>query len=275
MLAPGIRRTLWFAQIVLLGILAGRGLCAESQSVRPPVSTQRLAFEVATVRPSSPGSTNEDWDSGGGRLTVRGYSLRKLIRAAFNLKSDAQIVGGPDWLDKRYFDISAKISDEQMAAFKRGNGGRDEQAGTQMMLQTLLSERFHLEVASAEKKLPMFALVVSGEKTRLLPDPEKSRNLSIHGGQMVAVATSMEDLAESLTRMREVGDRVVVDRTGLTGTYDFELNWTPDRGAGIPVEAAYPGLFTALQEQLGLKLKAEEGAVPVIKVVAAEIPSFD
>ena len=270
-----IGRALWFPLVGLVGIFAVPGYCAKSQSVQTPLSTQRLAFEVATVRPSIPGSTNEDWDSGNGRLAVRGYSLRKLIRAAFNLKSDAQIVGGPDWLDKRRFDISAKISDEQMAAFKRGNSDRDEVTGTRMMLQTLLSERFHLEVEHAEKKLPMFALVVSGKKIRLRPDAEKSRNFSIHGGQMVAVATSMEDLAESLTRMREVGDRVVVDRTGLTGTYDFELNWTPDRGAGIPAEAANPGLFTALQEQLGLRLKPEEGAVPVIEVVAAEVPNFD
>lgn len=142
------------------------------------------------------------------------------------------------------------------------------------MLQTLLSERFHLQVISGEKKLPMFGLVVSG-RMRLGPASAKSRNLSIHNGHMVAIGTSMGDLAESLTRMREAGDRVVVDQTGLTGTYDFNLDWTPDRGGGVSQEAASPGLFTALQEQLGLKLKAEEGEVPVIEVSAAEMPNFD
>jgi uncharacterized protein (TIGR03435 family) len=248
---------------------------AGSQSVPTVLSTQKPAFEVATVKASRPGSTNEDWDSGGDRVTIRGYSLRKLIRAAFNLKSDAQIVGGPDWLGNRYFDVSAKISDEQMAAFSKGHGDRDEQAGIQAMLQTLLTERFHLQTTSAEKELPMFGLVVGRNKTRLRPSSAKGRNLSIHDGHMVAVATSMGEFAESLTRMREVGDRVVTDQTGLTGTYDFDLDWTPDRGAGISQEAVYPGLFTALQEQLGLKLKAEEGPVPVIEVLTAELPSLD
>jgi uncharacterized protein (TIGR03435 family) len=238
-------------------------------------STQKLAFDVATVKPSRAGSGHEDWDSEGDWVTIRGYSLRRLIRAAFNLKSDAQIIGGPGWIDGRYFDISAKIGDEQMASFSGGHGDRDEQTAVQTMLQTLLNERFHLEVTSAEKRLPMFALVVSGTRTKLRPDSAGQRSLSIHNGHMVAVATSMHDLAESLTRMREIGDRVVVDQTGLTETYDFALDWTPDRGAGVSAEAANPGLFRALQEQLGLKLKAEEGPVPVIKVLAAELPNFD
>lgn len=270
-----IGRALRFTQIVMLGVVAIQGIGAESQTVLAPPSTPKLAFEVATVKPSRPGSTNEDWDSDGDRLTIRGYSLRKLIRAAFNLKSDAQIVGGPEWIGNRYFDISAKAGDEQIAAFSREHRDHDEPSAIQIMLQTLLSERFHLEVASADKKLPMFALVVSGKKARLQPDPEKSRNLSIHDGHMVAIATSMKDLAESLTRMREVGDRVVIDQTDLPGTYDFELNWTLDRGTGIPEEAVYPGLFTALQEQLGLRLKPEEGSVPVVRVIAAQVPNFD
>lgn len=248
---------------------------AESQAAPPAFPAQKLAFEVATVKPARPGSTNEDWDSEGDRVTIKGYSLRKLIRAAFNLKSDAQIVGGPGWLDKRYFDISAKIGEEQMASFDKAGADRDRQTAIQAMLQALLGERFNLQVKSAEKELPAFGLVTSGTKTRLVPDSTKPRSLSIRNGHMVAIATSTGDLAESLTRMREISDRVVVDQTGLTGTYDFDLSWTPDRGAGIPQEAVDPGLFTALQEQLGLKLKAEKSAVQVTKVLAADLPKFD
>jgi uncharacterized protein (TIGR03435 family) len=143
------------------------------------------------------------------------------------------------------------------------------------MLQTLLRERFYLQVSSVEKELVAFGLVTSGTKTKLLLDSTKPRSLSIRNGHMVAIATSTGDLAESLTRMREVSDRVVVDQTGLTGTHDFDLNWTPDRGGGVPQEAVYPGLFTALQEQLGLKLKAEKTAVQVTRVVGADLPKFD
>lgn len=161
-----------------------------------------------------------------------------------------------------------------MAAFK-GQGDGEQQAAIQTMLQALLIERFHLQTAPAEKKLPMFGLVVSGAKAKLRPDSTKPRSLSIRNGHLVGVAASTAELAESLTRMREIGDRVVVDQTGLSGTYDFDLDWTPDRGAGISPEAVNPGLFTALQEQLGLKLKGEEGPVPVVKVLVAQIPKFD
>ena len=92
---------------------------------------------------------------------------------------------------------------------------------------------------------------------------------------MVAIATSMDDMAQGLTRMREVGDRIVFNQTSLLGTYDFDLNWTPDRGAGVPEQAVYPGLFTALQEQLGLKLRPGKGDVPVLEVLGAELPHFD
>lgn len=265
-----------FVPIGLLILVAvGGSARAGSQSNSAAVPDQRLAFEVATVRPSPPGSTNEDWDSGGDRVTIRGYSLRKLIRAAFNLKSDAQIVGGPDWLDKQAFDITAKIDDEQAASFRAPGAGRSAQTAIQAMLRTLLEERFHLQVRLGERKLPIFGLVLSGTRMRLVPDPAPSRNLSIHNAHIVAVATSTKDLAESLTRMREAGDRVVLDQTGLTGTYDFKLDWTPDRGGGVPDDAVYPGLFTALQEQLGLKLKPEKGYVPVVEVLAAELPHFD
>ena len=251
------------------------GRSAKTQSAPITSSAQRLAFDVATVKPSPPDFTGEDWDSDADRVTIRGYTLRKLIRAAFNLKSDAQIEGGPDWIDKRRFDIAAKIGDDEVAAFSSEHRDRDEQAAIQTMLQTLLAERFELKVTSSEKTLPMFGLVVSGTKLRLRPDSGKPRSLSIRSGHLVAIATSTAELSEALTRMREVGDRVVVDQTALAGAYDFELDWTLDRGGGVPQEAPYPGLFTALQEQLGLKLKPEEGPVPVVKVLAAEVPDFD
>lgn len=248
---------------------------SKSQTSFPTVPDQKLAFEVATVRPARPDSTNEDWDSEGDRVIVKGYSLRKLIKAAYNLRSDAQIAGGPKWLDKQRFDISAKIEDEQAISFRAAGADRDEEAAIQLMLQALLSERFHLRVRSVERKLPVFGLVVSGTHKRLIPDSAKPRSLSIRNGHMVAIATSMDDMAQGLTRMREVGDRIVFNQTSLLGTYDFDLNWTPDRGAGVPEQAVYPGLFTALQEQLGLKLRPGKGDVPVLEVLGAELPHFD
>ncbi|HEY4358766.1 MAG TPA: TIGR03435 family protein [Acidobacteriaceae bacterium] len=257
---------------MLVGILAHFRALAQTTHTATP--EQKFAFEVSTVKPSRPGSTNEDWDSDGNRVTIRGYSLRMLIRVAFGLKSSSQIVEGPDWLDKQHFDITAKLDEEQIAAFHGTTRDRDTQNAIQTALQTLLRERFKLQVDSVHRELPIFALV-RGPKVKLTPDSANNRNLSVRGGHLEAAGTSTDDLTESLTRMREVGDRVVINRTGITGRYKFEMNWTPDRGAGIPADAVYPGLFTALPEQLGLRLKPDKGVVPVIEVVAAEMPAFD
>jgi hypothetical protein len=115
---------------------------AELQAVLRASPRQKLAFEVATVKPSRPGSTNEDWDSEGDRVTIKGYSLRKLIRAAFNLKSDSQIVGGPDWLDKQYFDIAAKIGEEQMVSFDKPGADRDKQTAIKPCYRHCLENAF-------------------------------------------------------------------------------------------------------------------------------------
>ncbi len=91
---------------------------------------------------------------------------------------------------------------------------------------------------------------------------------------MTAIAISMDSLANYLTKQPEI-DRLVENRTGLAGDYDFQLNWSPDRGNDIPPDAAYPGLFTALQEQLGLKLESQKGSIEVVTLNAAIQPMLD
>jgi uncharacterized protein (TIGR03435 family) len=272
---PERKLLLRFRQTISLLVLAAVSVFATAQSVPSNHPAKPLAFEVATIRPSPPDSTDEDWDGQGDRVTIRGYSLRQLIKAAFDLKTNAQIIGGPEWIDKQRFDISAKIGDEVMSSFSEDSADRDQQTAIRFMLQTLLKERFKLQWKSVQRQLPIFALVASGDKPHLIPDASKSRNLSIHNAHMVAIATSTQELAEALARMREVSDRAVVDQTGLNGRFDFELNWSPDRGSGVSEDAPYPGLFTALQEQLGLRLKPQKGSVPTVEVLTAALPDFD
>ena len=127
--------------------------------------------------------------------------MRKLIKAAFDLKSDAQVVGGPEWVNKRpirYFSEDQRRRYGGIEARARARQGQR----IQVMLQMLLSERFNLRVKSAEKELPIFALVVSGANVKLAPDSTENRSLSIHNGHLIAAATSTDELAESLTRMR-------------------------------------------------------------------------
>jgi uncharacterized protein (TIGR03435 family) len=152
------------------------------------------------------------------------------------------------------------------------------------MLQSLLTERFQLKVNPGERTLPVYVLVVgkSGAKLTALPTPKDSdeaRNRN-HGtrtenGHLTATALSMDSFADYLTSQSDSGDRVVLNRTGLAGDFDFNLNWTEDRGGGIAADAAYPGLFTALEEQLGLELKSDKGSVPVVAVMAVSKPVLD
>ena len=234
------------------------------------------SFEVASIKPSKPDDGNHDWDSDADRLTIENYSLRDLIASAYGLKSNSQVLGGPDWLDKRHFDISAKVDDTELAKLKSMT--RSEQSKEfNLMMQTLLAERFGLKVSHDHRTIPVYALVVtkSGIKFALAATNDDKHNLSVHNTHMVSAGVPMDALANYLTQMRESDGRVVVDRTGLTGDYDFKLDWTKDRGDGIPPDAQYPGLITALHEQLGLELKPDKAPVDVVVVESASEPELD
>ena len=232
------------------------------------------SFEVASIKPSKR-DAGHHWDSNEDRVRIEGYSLRDLIAYAYGLKSNSQVLGGPDWIDKQRFDISAKVDDAEVAKI-RAMSRHEKGKAWNMMMQSLLANRFGLRVHSGQKRMPVFALVVAKSGNRCKPAAaSKGYSLSIHDGHMTAVAISMDMLADSLTREPESGHRVVVNRTGLIGDYDFAMDWTPDRGDGVPPDAQYPGLFTTLHEQLGLELKANKASVDAIVVDAAEKPEFD
>lgn len=145
------------------------------------------------------------------------------------------------------------------------------------MLQSLLADRFGLKVSRGERTIPVYALVIAKSGLKLTPAAanETDHGISGNSAHMTATATSMDALADDLTTMPESDNRVVVNRTGLTTDYDFKLDWTRDRGNGIPEDAKYPGFFTALREQLGLELKPGTGLVSVVVVEAAVEPALD
>lgn len=233
------------------------------------------SFEVASIKPAKPDATGRDWDSDSDRVEIKNYTLRDLIAAAYGLKSNLQVLGGPGWLDKLGFDISAVIDEPELARLKplSADDGRRER---QIMIQSLLADRFDLKVTVGRKTLPIYALVVAKHGPKLAPADAngKSGSFSVHNSHMEATGVSLEKLAEHLSRTQEC-DRVVLDRTGLAGIYTFTLDWTSDRGNGIPPGSQFPGLFTALKDQLGLELKSENGLVDVVTVNSASQPTFD
>lgn len=252
---------------------------ANAQGRQAPAFGTPSTFEVASIKPSRPGRWGNDLDESGDRLTVQNFTLKRLIREAYGLKSDSQIIGGPEWIDDQRFDIVAKVDEAGAARIAKMT---DDQSNKEwaVMLQSLLADRFQLKVDRGDRTLPVFALVVAHSGPKMKPAPPAGTSsqsgdagIDIYWGELKARSASMDAFADSLTSLRDLNSRVVVNRTGLSGNYDFQLAWARDRGDGASTDSPYPGIFTALEEQLGLKLKSERATVDVVIVESATKPT--
>lgn len=260
-----------------------------------------LAFETASVKPNKSGAEERyiRIDPRGGSLTVVNLQLRELITFAYQIQS-FQLEGGPDWIDSDRFDILAK-PEREVPATGAGFGGQEP---LRMMLRTLLADRFTLVMHKETKELPIFELVVARADGRLgsqlrpaavdcearaaaaragTPPPSSGppgpgscgttmNPVSVRGGG--ATMAMLSSLLEGPAK------RLVIDRTALTGHWDFEVNYTPDRsqmppGVELPssIDPNGPSLFTALEEQLGLKLRPARGPVEVLVIDSVQQPT--
>ncbi len=242
-------------------------------------------FEVATVRPNNSGEANSSIRiQPGGRLTATNQTLRNLIRNAFNLQPD-QMVGGPDWMDSDRYDIVAKIADADLDA-------KGMATSPQFMLraQSLLEERFKMATHWETREMPVYALVVAtqgklgpklnvhaGDCDRSVGPPAPGSpasncgtrtNMTPAAAKVIGSGISMETFARGLSGGT---GRNVIDKTGLTGPYDLELEFTPDQSA----DNVGPSLFTAIQEQLGLRLDSQRAPVEVLVIDKLEKPTPD
>lgn len=217
-----------------------------------------LAFEVASVRPHVSGSTGRTgFQEGAGQIQIENLSLRALIAIAFDLKGRGQLVG-PSWLSGATFDIVAKPP----SGYKREE--------LPYLLRNLLTERFKLRVHHETRRISAFALVVAKGGAKL---HESTGPRTYHTGRQGLIEGSqwsMTELANTLAGL--LGDPVA-DQTGLRAHYDLKLEWAPDPALDSPLgpnteAAAAPGpsLFTALQEQLGLRLGSRKVAADVVVV---------
>jgi uncharacterized protein (TIGR03435 family) len=192
---------------------------------------------------------------------------------------DERILGGPKWLAAERFDIEAKV--EPAIADKISKLSREERnRQMQMMFQQFLADRFRLRVHSETRELPVYALVVSknGSRLQLPKKPEQGSGTSSGTGLICGNNLTLLEIAQLLTQEApsELG-RVVLDRTNIKGRYDIILKWTPDADKGLPTDSspldAAPSFFTAIQEQLGLKLESSKGLVQVLVIDNLETPS--
>jgi uncharacterized protein (TIGR03435 family) len=227
-----------------------------------------LAFEVASVKPhQGPLTRFQDFSSSGPRLTLEAYPLGGLITEAYNLKgyqiSFAAPVPDPDV----FYDIAARAE---------GAGVRTKNEFRQM-LQTLLAERFHLKTHRQMMERPVYALLIGKNGPKLkesAPDAEVTFLGGVNGRNQTVTASkaTMETLVGAIQRGFN-SDRPVVDRTGLTGTYDLKLEATPEWRIDSNPDPNEVSIFTAVKEQLGLKLEAQKAMIEILVVDHIEKPS--
>lgn len=269
----------------LLGLVVLGAAVSAGQAQRPAdAAVDKPSFGVAAIKPSRPGDDDHNWDNNRELVEVENFTLRRLIRTAYGLKSESQVLGGPDWIGKQAFDIQAKFDEAETARLQKMSGP-ERFSQVLLAMQALLAERFHLRITQDTRDLPVYALVVAKTGSKLTPSPpqfdengkpKKNDQHSIHSsnGHMTAKAISMSALADWFEYLPEC-DRVVNNRTGLSGEYDFKLDWAQDFGQGIAPDAPLPGLFTALREQLGVELRPDKAPINVVVVEAASRPDLD
>jgi uncharacterized protein (TIGR03435 family) len=223
-------------------------------------------FEAVSVKPNNSGSGSSHSSSDQGMLRATNLSLRNLIVTAYGMK-DYQ-VEGPDWLSSERFDVTAKFPEALPKDREKYN------AAFTVMMQKMLADRFKLVAHREQKTFSVYGLVVgkTGIKFKEVPNNGDSRSDS-HNTHYEGRTVSMAKLAEFLSRNT---DLPVLDMTGLKGSYDLTLDWSPEpRQSGdgkddAPVIADRPALPEALQEQLGLKLESRKAPIEILVVDHAE-----
>jgi uncharacterized protein (TIGR03435 family) len=234
--------------------------CVASVAAQNPAPP---SFEAASIKANVSGGPRQGMGTmPGGRVVITNLTLRQIVRNAFG-SSDIEVVGGPDWIGIDRWDINATA------------GSADADAVVPQMLKSLLAERFMLQAHVESRERPIYVLVPARGDRRLGPNMRgpvdvdcpadqscgtQTSSGGVANGSIVGKARTMGEIARALTPYAE---RRVFDRTGLQGRYDFELQWSD-----IPV-------FTALQEQLGLKLDAERGPIDVVVIDHVERPTED
>jgi uncharacterized protein (TIGR03435 family) len=270
------------AAVIVIGVGAPIGLSAQA----PAATTTKPSFEVASIKLNKSGEQGARMlGQPGGRVTVTNFSLRGLIRNAYRMQ-DFQISEGPGWITSDRFDINAKAD---------GDPAPDQM---QLMLQSLLEERFNLVVHKETRDVPVYALVLAKADGKVgrnlvrsdidcaalgrakiappappLPTPSEPRPVPQCGmrtgnGRLTARAATIVQLGTTLASMV---NRVVLDRTGLAGSFDIDLEWTPEQ----TVDTSGASIFTALQEQLGLRLDPARGPVEMLVIDRVEQPTPD
>jgi uncharacterized protein (TIGR03435 family) len=250
MALPRYRIALWaLAALLCMPVMHGQ-------------TTTGPSFDVATIKPSDPMKRNRGFHVGGNRVNIENQDVITMITVAYSVHPK-QIVNAPDWFSSARWEIDG-VADKE---------GKLSVPDVQVMLQKLLEDRFGLKIKREQREIPVYALTVAKGGPKLTvskADPNALPNQNGNGkGNMRFENTTITTF---LLGMQDQFDRPLVDQTGLDGHYDFTLRWTPDTAPAGDADAP-PGMFTAIQEQLGLKVSPVKAPANVLVVEAATKPS--
>ncbi len=236
------------------------------QSVALTAPQPAPAFDVASVKPSKSGLPGNIWGGGPGRYVVDGITAANLIRNAYDLRPE-EIIGGPLWLDAERFQINATYPPESSTT------------QVNAMLRSLLQQRFALKAHREQRELQKFRLVLADADGRLGPQLKKAtpqcpaphpQTPCMMKGGMSELVMQEATIRQFLDYLESIAGGRIEDQSGLTGEYDLTLSWS--RGIN---DTERPSIFTALQEQLRLKLEPIRGPVDVLVIDAVERPTPD
>lgn len=250
---------------LLPGVMAG-------QSAVRPVADVRPRPGVSTIKPSDPNGDNRFYTIRGSHFVAQNQTLGNLIEIAYGLQQN-QVDGGPPWMRDQKFDLEAAPDPDGKYSYKQWG----------VMLQQILANRFQLTCHHEVRDMPAYQLVETRDGSKLSassPDTDAAANIDVKkSGDATTVIATHAAISDFVKTLKEVVvGRPVIDRTGIEGQYDFTLRFAPDRkdisGSDQASETdSAAGLFTAIQEQLGLKLEPTKAPVDVLVIDKVSQPS--
>jgi uncharacterized protein (TIGR03435 family) len=260
--------------LAISAIAVSAFLRAQTDAAQPEVASVPAAvYEIVSIKPTSPDERGGSMYSLPDGFRWKNFTLDFLIRGAYGLIMDGQIVGMPGWVNSEPYDVEARAGANAAEAWKKLTY-KERWKLQEPMIQALLADRCQLKVHRETREMPVYDLVIAkgGLKMKEAAANEVDAETMKSSGAMIAQALSTDSLVNAFSGGF---GRMIVDKTGLAGKkFDFELTWTPDdRRAADSAADAGPSFFTALEEQLGLKLVPSKGPVEVIVIDHIERPS--
>ncbi|HEY2472902.1 MAG TPA: TIGR03435 family protein, partial [Terracidiphilus sp.] len=229
-------------------------------------STKPNAYEVVSIKPSKPGSP------GSSEILPNGFrdtetTIGDVMRNAFGIFYDKQIIGMPPWTESELYDIEAKVDADTATRWQRltSTERRNEERS---MMQALLIDRCKLKFHFVRKEMQVYDLMIANSRSKMKEAPQdEAETGGMAGGDGVTFTAHALSIENFIPTLSGTDGRLVVDKTGLGNKrFDFTLHWSPGAGSG-------PSLFTALEEQLGLKLVPSKETVHVLVIDQMEKPS--